>query len=308
MTFPSARDTTRPPGGWPRISIVTPNYNYAQTLETTIQSVVGQGYPQLEYIVIDDGSTDSSIDILSRHANHLAHWETQQNAGQYPALNKGFGLGSGDIVGWLNSDDILFPWSLQAVGEIFATFPEVQWISARPTRITNGIPREVMPTRLYPQRMLQLGLFDGHPFGWVQQESTFWRRSLMQTAGLLDTSLRYAADFEWWSRFARHAELYSVDFPIGGFWDHGSNRSIANITRYQAEVEQVQQAMGTDAGNERRRIEAAWNRFSAVKQFTGLRGLARRLGGLDTLTSHVIGWDNNSRTYTTHTRSLADSF
>ena len=304
MTFPSARDTQPPPGGWPRISIVTPNYNYAATLKTTIKSIVGQGYPELEYIVIDDGSTDSSMDILNRHAGQLAHWETQENAGQYPALNKGFGLATGEIIGWLNSDDIHFPWTLQAVGEIFATFPEVQWISGRPTRITNGIPREVMPTRLYPQRMLQLGLFDGHPFGWVQQESTFWRRSLMEAAGLLDTSLRYAADFEWWTRFARHAGLHSVDFPIGGFWDHGANRSIANLDRYQAEVGAVHQRMGAGAAGQRAAILGAWERFLRWKAYTGLRAIARRRQPLAQLASGVVRWDHRNRAYRLETRSF----
>lgn len=302
--FPSAQDITPPPGGWPRISIVTPNYNYANTLETTVRSVIGQSYPELEHIVVDGNSTDESHQIIERYLKSIAHVVCEKDDGQYDAINKGLRLATGEIIGWLNSDDILFPWTLQAVGEIFASFPDVHWISARPTRITNGIPREVMPTRLYPQRLLQLGLFDGTDFSWVQQESTFWRRSLMEEAGLLDTSLRFAADFEWWTRFARHAELVSVDFPIGGFWDHGTNRSITNRDRYQAEVTQVLEKLDAQQRGERERILGHWRRFTRVKHLTGLRGVVRRLGPLKDLGVRVISWDNAARRYAIAPRPL----
>ena len=107
----------------PKISIVTPNFNYGRFLERTLTSVLGQDYPNFEYIVIDDGSTDDSVEIIRRHEARLAHWETGVNRGQYVSIGRGFERATGEIFGWLNSDDAYLPGTLSLVAEIFATFP-----------------------------------------------------------------------------------------------------------------------------------------------------------------------------------------
>src|SRR5215204_7072646 len=114
----------------PRVSLVTPNYNYGRFIASAIESVVTQGYPNLEYIVLDDGSTDGSVEIIRRYADRLAYWETGPNRGQYRTITAGFQRATGEVFGWLNSDDMHLPWTLRAVGDIFASFPEVQWISS----------------------------------------------------------------------------------------------------------------------------------------------------------------------------------
>ena len=105
----------------PRITIVTPSFNQGQYLEQTLRSVLDQGYPNLEYIVVDGGSTDDSVDILNRYADRLAWWVSEKDAGQSDAINKGFARASGDVYGYINSDDFLYPGALEAVGKAYAS-------------------------------------------------------------------------------------------------------------------------------------------------------------------------------------------
>jgi glycosyltransferase involved in cell wall biosynthesis len=110
--------------GYPKISLVTPSFNQGKYLEQTIDSVLNQGYPALEYMVMDGGSTDGSLDIIKRHAGHLHTWESGPDGGQSQAINKGLMRSSGDLVGWLNSDDFLEPGALFAWSEAFKSAPQ----------------------------------------------------------------------------------------------------------------------------------------------------------------------------------------
>jgi glycosyltransferase involved in cell wall biosynthesis len=226
---------------WPRISIVTPNYNYGHLIEMTLRSVLAQGYPNLEYIVIDDGSTDASMQVIEKYASRLAYVEHQANQGQYPTINKGFAKATGDICAWLNSDDIYLPWTLQTVARIFAQFPSIEWIVGRSSVMQEGVVHEIRPFRPFPRVMVRAGLFNDPSdtrFDFIQQESCFWRRSLWEKVGGLSTELRYAADFDLWPRFARHADLYAVSTVLGGFTMRANeNRSRANRDRYMQEVQ-----------------------------------------------------------------------
>src|SRR5215470_7311361 len=109
----------------PRISIVTPSFNQARFLEATIRSVLDQRYDNLEYIVVDGGSTDGSVEIIKRYADRLAFWCSEADGGHGNALNKGLRRATGEIMAWLNSDDIYWPWTLAAVAEIFEAHPDV---------------------------------------------------------------------------------------------------------------------------------------------------------------------------------------
>jgi len=225
-------------GALPRISIVTPSFNQGRFLRETMQSVLGQGYPNLEYVVIDGGSTDESVDVIREHEPHLAAWVSEQDAGQYDAINKGFARTSGEVMAWLNSDDKYTPWAFQVVGEIFAALPQVQWLTTLFPILWDARGRAMHCKRV--EGFSRAGFLRGEHFprpgslssGWIQQESTFWRRSLWDRAGgRVDASLRVAGDFELWARFFEHADLYGVTTPIGGFRIHGEQFTQKQIDR-----------------------------------------------------------------------------
>lgn len=236
---------------FPTISVVTPSYNQGQFLEETICSVLTQTYPNVEYVVIDGASSDGSKEIIRKYADRLTYWVSETDKGQYDAINKGFARTTGKIMAWLNSDDKYTPWALTVVADIFRAFPHVEWItSVNPIRwnargqvidvdFTGGFNR---------QSFLRGGNFPvkgSHGRRWIQQESTFWRRSLWERAGgRLDCSLGLAADFELWARLFQHADLYGVGSILGGFREHGDQKSVHHREQYLREADQTLRRYG----------------------------------------------------------------
>lgn len=213
-------------GSWPKISLVTPNFNSARYLEATIRSVLSQQYPNLEYIIIDGGSTDGSIEIIRKYASQLHTWVSEADRGMYDAINKGFARSSGDLMGWISATDLLHAGSLFVVGSVFRQFPEVEWITGRPTGFNDaGMAVEFLKLRQWSRMPFLAGANR-----YIQQESTFWRRSLWDRAGgRVDDSRRSASDFELWVRFFRYAKLYPVDALIGGFRSHPDSLGLQNL-------------------------------------------------------------------------------
>lgn len=224
----------------PKITIVTPSFNQGKYLEDTILSVLGQGYPNLEYIIIDGGSTDGSLDIIRKYERQLAWWVSERDNGLYHALQKGFERSSGEIMAWLNADDIYHPKSLFTVADIFGRFGQVKWIMGANTFFDEGGRAFLYDDLPYGQRWSRrrLVLFDGR---FIQQESVFWRRELWDLAGsAIDQNHPLAADFELWLRFSRHERLYSTSFMLGGFRFRTENQKSYNQRdQYLNEVKQL---------------------------------------------------------------------
>jgi glycosyltransferase involved in cell wall biosynthesis len=251
-----------PSANLPRISLVTPSFNQAKFLGETIESVLFQHYPNLEYVVIDGGSTDESTNILRAHESRLSSWVSEKDAGQYDALNKGFARTTGEVMAWLNSDDKYTPWALATVGDVFAQLPQVQWLT---TLLPLHWDARGLPVRCKPVQggFSRTGFLRGDylpPVGswggtFIQQESTFWRRSLWEKAGgKVDASLQLAGDFELWARFFEHADLYGVELPLGGFRVHGEQKTALRMIDYVDEAMSVLHRHGGHPLNRRLRL------------------------------------------------------
>jgi glycosyltransferase involved in cell wall biosynthesis len=184
---------------WPKISIVTPSFNQGEYLEQTILSVYGQEYPNLEYIIIDGGSSDNSIDIIKKHEKKLTYWISEKDNGQAHAINKGFARATGDILAWLNSDDIYMPNSLFLMAKEYLNHFEDSNIIF----FGNCIHYRESKTELYSSGsnvILISQKFNLNICDYIIQPSTFWTKKVWQEVGLLNEDLNYTFDWEWFLR------------------------------------------------------------------------------------------------------------
>lgn len=179
----------------PKISIITPSYNQGQFLEQTILSVINQNYPNLEYIIIDGGSTDNSVEIIKKYEKHLTYWVSEKDRGQAHAINKGFKIATGDIVSWLNSDDYLEDNTLQKVAEIYGE-ENFTWLIGNCSFIRDGIVFwKTNPIELSKKEIIKF---------WenvIGQPSVFWNRTKLSGMDSLDEKLYYSMDLDLWLRF-----------------------------------------------------------------------------------------------------------
>jgi glycosyltransferase involved in cell wall biosynthesis len=222
---------------YPKISIVTPCYNSGKYLEETIISILQQGYPNLEYIIIDGGSTDNSIDIINKYQNQLTYWISEKDNGMYDAIQKGFLNSTGEIMAWINADDLYHKQSFSIIAEIFSSFSCINWLVGASTQWDeHGRCINISQSRKFTRYDFLIG-----DFKWLQQESCFWRRSLWEKAGAyVDTALLYAGDLDLWIRFSRFEQLYVANVPIGGFRIRSSNQlSLDHMQDYLEEAKEI---------------------------------------------------------------------
>lgn len=214
----------------PRFFIVTPSLNQAAFLPRTIESVLGQqGEFDLEYVVQDGGSTDGSVEILKRYDGRLVY-RVEKDAGQSDAINRALRATTGDLVGWVNSDDLLYPGALARVAAAFTASPQAAWLHGgceiideddRPIRRWVTAYKDFR-CRHYSRRALLVENF-------VSQMTVFWRRSAMERVGLLDTRLRYSFDYEYWLRLSALGDPLYVPERLAAFRWYTSSKSGANF-------------------------------------------------------------------------------
>lgn len=217
----------------PRISIVTPSRNQARFIRRTIDSVLGQaGDFDLEYLVVDGASTDGTLDVLRAYGERL-RWISETDEGQVDAINKGLRRTTGDILGWVNSDDALCPGALARVAAAFADHPETQWLHGRSQIIDEHDRVFRRWISLYKHLRALRYTFDGLlTENYVSQMTAFWRRSAMETVGPLDPSLKLAFDYDLWLRLARLGPpLYLGDSPLACFRWYETSKSGAQFAQ-----------------------------------------------------------------------------
>ncbi len=232
---------------FPKISIITPSFNQGQYLEQTIDSVLSQGYPNLEYMVVDGGSTDNSAEIIRKYEKHLTWWVSEKDNGQSHAINKGLRRATGQIINWINSDDYYEPHALKSVVEAFEN-PQVTMASFRANviglqnRISRGtdIFRESLPKTIAYTR--------------IDQPETFFRSEAVAKMGLLNENLHYCMDKEWLLRYFLHFGIegaINVDNVILNFRYHEDSKSVSANDKFEVEADCIYSQYAKNVGHER---------------------------------------------------------
>jgi glycosyltransferase involved in cell wall biosynthesis len=188
-----------------KISVVTVCYNHAQFVEDTIRSVLTQDHPNIEYIVIDGGSTDGSAEIIKKYSDRLAYWCSEPDGGQTDALKKGFSKATGDILCWINSDDQLEPGALSEVAAFFEQHPEAQVVTGDHIKMNaQGIPMKL-------HREIPFNRFIwNYTYNYTAQTSTFWRRALYEDVGGMNSDFNMGMDTDLFSRFSERTFMYKT--------------------------------------------------------------------------------------------------
>lgn len=204
----------------PKISIITPSFNQATFLERTIQSVLDQNYPNLEYIIIDGGSTDGSVEILRKYEDRLAYWVSEPDGGQSDALNKGFKLATGEIIGWLNSDDMYCQGALWNIAQMLNDNPDCRVLHGGLFIINtkDQIVDATWPLKNDIKYTFYVGLD-------VHQQALFWRRDLMEKVGLIDEQLSFSMDLDFILRLLIDGIARRTKFHLGMFRVHETSKS-----------------------------------------------------------------------------------
>jgi glycosyltransferase involved in cell wall biosynthesis len=216
----------------PRVSVITPSFNQGRFIERTIRSVLNQGWPDLEYIVIDGASTDGTPEIIRRYERHLSFWVSEPDRGQTDAIVKGLERATGDYVTWLCSDDVLFPGSLEKMAAALEAHAEAGIVYGGAAFIDEE--DRVLKVHSYPDMTLGRLLYEKHST--VAQPSSLIRRSTLDAAGGLDRSLSYCMDYDLWIRLLRHAGCVNLgEAVLSGYRLHTHSKTVGSYRKMAME-------------------------------------------------------------------------
>ena len=219
----------------PLVSIITPSFNQARYIEATIQSVLGQDYPRIEYIVIDGGSSDGTVDLLKKYDHKLAYWVSEKDKGQTDAINKGFARATGDILAWINSDDTYEPGAIAAAVKYLQEHPEAGMVYADCNFINeDGRVIGRFGSAQTDYRLLRQGYVH------IPQQTMFFRADLWKQVGPLDPSFYFAMDYDLWTRIAARSPIQYLPGQVwANFRLHTSGKTIAADDRCWPEMIRV---------------------------------------------------------------------
>jgi len=223
------------------VSIITPSFNQAAYLEQTIQSVLNQEYPRIEYIVVDGGSTDGSVDVIKKYADKLAYWVSEKDHGQADAINKGFARATGEIVAWLNSDDYYLAGAVRAAVKIFAEHPDAVLVYG------NMLAVDADGRTFNALTYKQLTLEDLLCFQIIGQPAVFMRRAALQTAGGLDPAFHFLLDHHLWIRIAQRGSILHVNQTWAAARYHAEAKNIAKAAEFGREAFRILNFAAQDA-------------------------------------------------------------
>lgn len=228
----------------PTVSIITPSYNQAAYLERTILSVLEQDYPNIEYIVIDGGSDDGSVDVIQRYADRLAYWESVKDKGQTDAINKGFSHAHGEILAWLNSDDILYSHAVREAAAYLTTHPDCGLVYGNCDFID---AEDRVIGRFNAKQTDYKKLTQGYVH--IPQQASFWRADLWRQVGPLDASIYFAMDYDLWLRLAKVSEIKYLPTtePWAAFRLHADAKTIAEDDRCWPDMLRIHKRNGGSA-------------------------------------------------------------
>jgi len=217
---------------WPKISIVTPSYNQGQFIEQTIKSVLNQGYPNLEYILIDGGSTDETLEIINKYESNLTYWISEKDEGQANAINKGLRKCNGDIFNWLNSDDYYEPLALYKVAKTFINH-DCDIVSAREKHF-DDIGNLIFRTGSTLKENIAETLYFGH----IDQPSTFWRKEIIDLLGGVNEKYNFLMDAELWVRYLLKygdEQIIKLNEMVVSFRLHDQSKTFKEQTNFKVE-------------------------------------------------------------------------
>jgi glycosyltransferase involved in cell wall biosynthesis len=264
---------------WPKLSIITPSFNQAKYIEQTILSVINQSYPNLEYIIIDGGSTDGSVEIIKKYEKYIDYWEAKEDQGQSHAINKGMSHATGEWVAWINSDDYYLPNSFKKMMRYATTRIDESWIVGNTFAMENIFWR-IVKLHKFKTRVKRKGLPipNSEPCTWLDfvcrrwtdgflpQPSSFWKRDIWQKVSGLDKIFHYIMDLEFFGRLAYQGYRPSIiDVDVAIFRRHETQKTSDKTPGILEEVKQIEKWMSSPLSSTEKSILSRYKTW--LKQY-----------------------------------------